>query len=109
MGDSAHAPSSSSGQGASIAAESAIELAQCLRDIPEVSKAFGAYERLRRPRVQRIAAYGARQNNHKTLGPIAKALMRVLLPLAMRTFMNPQKTLGWMHGYQIDWGKTRAA
>jgi 2-polyprenyl-6-methoxyphenol hydroxylase-like FAD-dependent oxidoreductase len=109
VGDSAHAPSSSSGQGASIAAESAIELAQCLRDIPEVSKGFGAYERLRRPRVQRIAAYGARQNSHKTVGPIAKALMRVLLPLAMRTFMKPQKTLGWMHGYQIDWGKTRAA
>jgi 2-polyprenyl-6-methoxyphenol hydroxylase-like FAD-dependent oxidoreductase len=106
VGDSAHAPSSSSGQGASIAAESAIELAQCLRDLPDVSNAFGVFERLRRPRVQRIAAYAARQNNQKTVGPIAKALMSLLMPLAMRTFMKPEKTFGWMHGYQIDWQKT---
>ena len=34
VGDSAHAPSSSSGQGASLAIESAIVLARCLRDLP---------------------------------------------------------------------------
>jgi hypothetical protein len=56
--------------------------------------------------VQRIAAYAARQNNQKTAGPIVKALMSLLMPLAMRTFMKPEKTFGWMHGYQIDWKKT---
>ncbi|WP_172457040.1 FAD-dependent monooxygenase, partial [Nocardia farcinica] len=35
VGDAVHAPSNSSGQGASLAIESAIELARCLRDIPE--------------------------------------------------------------------------
>jgi len=55
VGDSVHAPSSSSGQGASLAIESAIELSRCLRDIPDVTAAFTAYERLRRDRVEKIA------------------------------------------------------
>jgi 2-polyprenyl-6-methoxyphenol hydroxylase-like FAD-dependent oxidoreductase len=50
IGDAVHAPSPSSGQGASLAVESAIELARCLRDIPEPGSAFAAYERARRPR-----------------------------------------------------------
>lgn len=33
-GDAVHAPSSSSGQGVSLTAESAVELARCLRDLP---------------------------------------------------------------------------
>jgi 2-polyprenyl-6-methoxyphenol hydroxylase-like FAD-dependent oxidoreductase len=33
VGDAVHAPSNSSGQGASLAIESAIELARCLRDL----------------------------------------------------------------------------
>ena len=52
VGDSAHAPSNSSGQGASLAIESAVQLARCLRDLPDVATAFAAYERLRRPRVE---------------------------------------------------------
>ena len=34
VGDAAHAPSPSSGQGASMALEDAVELARCLRDVP---------------------------------------------------------------------------
>ena len=34
VGDAVHAPSNSTGQGASLAMESAIELARCLRDRP---------------------------------------------------------------------------
>jgi 2-polyprenyl-6-methoxyphenol hydroxylase-like FAD-dependent oxidoreductase len=105
VGDSAHAPSSSSGQGASLAAESAIQLARCLRDIPDVATAFAAYERLRRPRVEKVAAYAAKQNNRKVSGPIAKALMSVLMPIAMKTFLTPEKMFGWMHSYRIDWNR----
>ena len=35
IGDAAHAPSPSSGQGASMATEDAVVLAKCLRDLPE--------------------------------------------------------------------------
>jgi 2-polyprenyl-6-methoxyphenol hydroxylase-like FAD-dependent oxidoreductase len=103
VGDSAHAPSSSSGQGASLAAESAVQIARCLRDIDHLPAAFAAYEQLRRPRVEKVTAYAAKTNRNKTAGPIAKALMSLLMPLAMKTFMRPEKTIGWMHGYKIDW------
>ncbi|MDF2746843.1 MAG: FAD-dependent pyridine nucleotide-disulfide oxidoreductase, partial [Propionibacteriaceae bacterium] len=44
IGDAAHAPSPSSGQGASIALEDAVVLAQSLRDHADVPAAFAAYE-----------------------------------------------------------------
>lgn len=103
VGDAAHAPSSSSGQGASLAAESAVELARCLRDCADYSSAFRAYEDLRRSRVSRIAAFGARSNNNKVAGPIARAIMSVVMPLAMKTVFKPEKMFGWMHGHHIDW------
>jgi 2-polyprenyl-6-methoxyphenol hydroxylase-like FAD-dependent oxidoreductase len=103
VGDSAHAPSSSSGQGASLAVESAIQLARCLRDLPDVSTAFAAYEHLRRSRVEKVAAFAAKQNNNKVAGPVARALMSLVMPVAMKTFLTPQKMFGWMHGYRIAW------
>jgi len=103
VGDSAHAPSSSSGQGASLALESSVELARCLRDCETPSGAFAAYERLRRPRVEAIAAAAARTNNQKAAGPIAKLVMNALLPIALKTFMSPRRMFGGTHGYRIDW------
>ncbi|MFC9437686.1 FAD-dependent oxidoreductase [Nocardia sp. NPDC057030] len=103
VGDSAHAPSSSSGQGASLAIESAIELARCLRDIPDPATAFAAYEHLRRPRVEDISDNAAKTNNGKTSGPIAKAVFGLVMPLATRTFLQPEKMFGPVHRYVIDW------
>jgi len=103
VGDSAHAPSSSSGQGASLAIESAVELARCLRDIPDVAGAFVAYERLRRSRVEQVAARAAKTNHSKTLGPVARTLMRLMMPIATKTFMSPERTLGTEQRHRIDW------
>ncbi|GLW64318.1 FAD-dependent oxidoreductase [Actinomadura rubrobrunea] len=103
VGDAAHAPSPSSGQGASLAVESAVQLARCLRDLPDVPSAFAAYERLRRSRVEKIAARAAKTNNTKTLGPVATTFMRLLMPIATRTFLSAEKTLGPEQRYRIDW------
>lgn len=103
VGDAAHAPSSSSGQGASLAMESAIQLARCLRDLPDLTTAFLAYERLRRPRVEKVAADAAKTNNRKASGPVAKALFSLLMPIAMKTFFTPEKMFGSLHGYRINW------
>jgi 2-polyprenyl-6-methoxyphenol hydroxylase-like FAD-dependent oxidoreductase len=103
VGDSAHAPNHSSGQGVSLAVESAVELARCLRDIADPAAAFAAYEHLRRPRVTRIAAQAARTNQRKAAGPIASALMTLLMRVAVKTFATPEKMFGWVHGYRIDW------
>ena len=105
-GDSAHAPSSSSGQGASLAIESAIVLARCLRDLPH-DQAMVAYETLRRPRVERVIKETTRKNSGKTAGPVG----RVLFALAMRIFTKlakPEK-MAWMFDYRIDWDAPVAA
>jgi 2-polyprenyl-6-methoxyphenol hydroxylase-like FAD-dependent oxidoreductase len=109
VGDSAHAPSSSSGQGVSLALESSLELARCLRDLPDVSTAFHSYERLRRPRVEKIAANAAKTNNRKASGLIAKAIMNVLMPIALKTFLTPERMFGWAHAHRIDWDQVVTA
>lgn len=103
VGDAAHAPSSSSGQGASLAAESAVQLARCLRDLPDAPSAFAAYEALRRPRVEKVAARAARTNGAKGFGPVASAVMGVVMPLATRTFLTPERMLGAEQRHHIDW------
>ena len=103
VGDSVHAPSSSSGQGASQAVESAVQLARCLRDLPDPQSAFAAYERLRRERVEKVIDRGGKTNDSKTMGPFAKAMMKLMMPVMMKTFLNPEKTLGPEQRYRIDW------
>ncbi|MBF6168092.1 FAD-dependent monooxygenase [Streptomyces gardneri] len=102
VGDAVHAPSNSSGQGASLAIESAVQLARCLRDLP-APEAFAVYERLRRDRVEGIAARAAKINHSKTPGPVARRVMRLLMPLMAKTVMKPEKTMGPEQRYRIDW------
>lgn len=98
IGDAAHAPSPTSGQGASLAMEDAVILAQCLRDFPTHTEAFATYERLRRQRVERIVAEGARQSNNKIPG----FLRDLMMPLIFKFFVT-EKALSWMHDHRIDW------
>jgi 2-polyprenyl-6-methoxyphenol hydroxylase-like FAD-dependent oxidoreductase len=102
VGDAAHAPSPTSGQGASMAAEDAVVLAKCLRDLPDVPQALAAYERLRRRRVERIVADGARTGRSKTQGPVGRALSAVMLPLVFR-FLVTEKSRAWIYGHHLDW------
>ncbi|GIJ27692.1 FAD-dependent oxidoreductase [Micromonospora qiuiae] len=108
VGDAVHAPSNSSGQGASLAVESAVQLARCLRDLPDVPAAFGAYERLRRARVEGIAARAARINHAKAPGPVGRVVLPVMMRLLMKVAMKPEKTLGAEQRYAIDWAASAA-
>ncbi|MFI6867851.1 FAD-dependent monooxygenase [Nocardia sp. NPDC050406] len=101
-GDAIHAPSNTSGQGASLAIESAIELARCLRDIADPTTAFATYEAMRRPRVEAVAARVARMNQTKAAGPIARKAMYLFMPLMFKA-MNPEKTFGAEQRFRIDW------
>ncbi|MEV6325148.1 FAD-dependent monooxygenase [Nocardia sp. NPDC051787] len=102
VGDAVHAPSNSSGQGASLAIESAVQLARCLRDLP-APEAFAVYERLRRGRVEGVAARAAKINHSKTPGPVTRKMMQLLAPIMVKTVMNPEKTMGPEQRYRIDW------
>jgi 2-polyprenyl-6-methoxyphenol hydroxylase-like FAD-dependent oxidoreductase len=101
-GDAVHAPSNSTGQGASLAIESAIQLARCLRDLPDPGSAFAAYEGLRRERVEKITRRGARTNSAKTPGPVGRRIMQTVMPLFFKV-MNFEKTIGPEQRYSIDW------
>jgi 2-polyprenyl-6-methoxyphenol hydroxylase-like FAD-dependent oxidoreductase len=101
LGDAAHPTSPSSGQGASMAIESAVQLARCLRDLP-VPQAFVAYEGLRRARVERIIKMAERTNSDKAAGPVARVLRDVLMPVAMRLLASPEK-FAWQFDHPIDW------
>jgi 2-polyprenyl-6-methoxyphenol hydroxylase-like FAD-dependent oxidoreductase len=102
VGDAAHAPSPTSGQGASMAAEDAVVLAKCLRDLPDLPRALAAYEQLRRRRVERIVAQGARSSSSKTPGPVGRVVRDLLLPLVFK-FLVTDKSLAWMYDHHIDW------
>ncbi len=102
VGDAVHAPSNSTGQGASLAIESAIQLARCLRDLPDAETAFAAYEGLRRARVEKITKRGARINHAKAPGPVVRRMMQLMMPVMFK-MMNPEKTMGWEQRYTIDW------
>jgi FAD-dependent urate hydroxylase len=108
LGDAAHATSPSSGQGASLAMEDAVVLAQCLRDLSPHEAAFAAYERLRRPRVERVVRASARVSNAKVAGPVGRALRDALMPLALR-FVATSTSQAWLHGYHLEWNSTVAA
>jgi FAD-dependent urate hydroxylase len=98
IGDAAHAPTPTSGQGASLSMEDGVLLGQCLRDLPDPARAFARFEALRRPRVENITRQAARVNNSKVPGPV----IRALLPAIMKMIANSkQATAPFRH--HIDW------
>jgi FAD-dependent urate hydroxylase len=102
IGDAAHATAPSSGQGASMAIEDAVVLARCMRDLPNTGQAFAAYERLRRARVERIVAHGAKTSNSKAAGPVGRVLRDLMMPLILKRVARGE-SLAWMHDYHIEW------
>lgn len=107
IGDAAHAPAPSSGQGASMAAEDAVVLAKALRDERSIGDALAAYERGRRPRVEKIVRWGAQSSSSKTPGAFGRLLRDALLPVALR-FLVTDRALAWMYDYRVSWDEPMA-
>lgn len=102
IGDAAHAPSPSSGQGASLSIEDAVVLAQCLRDLPDPAAAFARFEAARRPRVEAIIKWAARINNSKAAGPIGRVIRDAMMPTILKMTAN-SKSLRDAYDFHIDW------
>jgi 2-polyprenyl-6-methoxyphenol hydroxylase-like FAD-dependent oxidoreductase len=62
-----------------MALEDSVVLAQCLRDLPGAPAAFGAYEALRRERVERLVATSAGQTS--------------------------DADRNWLYGHHIEWDR----
>ncbi|MFF5175545.1 FAD-dependent oxidoreductase [Micromonospora sp. NPDC000089] len=104
IGDAAHTAAPSSGQGAAMAFEDAVQLARCLRDLPDVPAAFAAYEGLRRRRVEKVVAQGRRVSSTKVAGPVGRAFRDLALPLfARRTARDDGASMAWLYDHHIDW------
>ncbi|WP_432478846.1 FAD-dependent oxidoreductase [Nocardioides sp. GXQ0305] len=102
VGDAAHAPAPSSGQGASMALEDAVELARCLRDVPSgVEDAFAAYEALRRERVERIVEAGARSSSSKVPGRVGRVVRDAMLRLVFR-YVVTDRSVAWMSDHRVS-------
>ncbi|WP_206051119.1 FAD-dependent oxidoreductase [Nocardioides speluncae] len=109
LGDAAHAPSPSSGQGASLSIEDAVVLAQSLRDQPDRASALARFEALRRPRVEKIIKQAARVNSSKAATGLSRVLRDLMLPVVVRLAGNAQN---WVYDFHLDWtddGSTHAA
>jgi 2-polyprenyl-6-methoxyphenol hydroxylase-like FAD-dependent oxidoreductase len=102
VGDAAHAASTSSGQGASMAMESAVTLGRCLRDCADPPAAFTAYERLRRERVAKIIAHGAKSASSKAAGPFSALMRDTFMRIGLKYFYKPESTDAWLLGHHIQ-------
>ncbi|SLF47574.1 FAD-dependent oxidoreductase [Mycobacteroides abscessus] len=103
IGDAAHATAPSAGQGASMALEDAVILAQCLRDCPDIHTSFATFEALRRKRVERIVRYGTRSANVKAAGPLGRVIRDLLLPIVFRRqAYEGGRSMTWLQGHHID-------
>ncbi|GGM68429.1 FAD-dependent oxidoreductase [Longimycelium tulufanense] len=93
VGDAAHASSPAAGMGASLAIEDGVILALCLRDLPDTEQALQAYERLRRPRAERLIAASAQLGKRATPPSGAQHITPETRP------SNPT----WPCEHHIDW------
>ncbi|MBF8191908.1 FAD-dependent monooxygenase [Nonomuraea sp. K274] len=102
IGDAAHAPTPTSGQGASLSIEDGVVLAKCLRDLPTPKQAFATFEKLRRPRVENIIKVANSINNNKAPGPIGAAIRDAFTPIIMKLTSN-SKFMMSQYDYHIEW------
>ncbi|WP_308797800.1 FAD-dependent monooxygenase [Agromyces silvae] len=84
VGDAAHAVSPSSGQGASLAIEDAVVLADHLRDAPDATTAFRAYSRDRKDRAERIVRFGRQIGARKASSAAGSIFRDATLGLFLR-------------------------
>jgi FAD-dependent urate hydroxylase len=105
IGDAAHAVSPSTGQGVSLACEDAVTLALCLRDEINVDAALTRYAKVRRDRVDRVTAWGAKMGANKSVGPVGRVIRDLVLPHILARGSTPEamRKQAWLFDHHIDW------
>jgi 2-polyprenyl-6-methoxyphenol hydroxylase-like FAD-dependent oxidoreductase len=101
IGDAAHAALPSAGQGASLAFADAVVLARCLRDVPEVTRAFATFGSLRRERVEKVVEQARRTSGQK--GPtnaVSRAVRDQVLPFFLKLAAGQARKAA---AFRVDW------
>jgi salicylate hydroxylase len=95
VGDAAHPVGA--GQGASMAIEDAIALAQQLQCGGSVAAALAGFDEVRRARVGKMAKSAAANRDAKTAGPVAARLREMIMPLVFSRVY--ERATGWLYDY----------
>ncbi|MEV8606865.1 FAD-dependent monooxygenase [Amycolatopsis sp. NPDC051373] len=101
IGDAAHATSPAAGQGASMAIEDAVTLAQCLRDVAPAA-ALSTFEALRRSRVEAVVAQGKRNGDDKSPGFFGRVVRDFFIRRTIRN-AGGEDPNAFMWNHRIDW------
>ncbi|GAA4592355.1 2-polyprenyl-6-methoxyphenol hydroxylase-like FAD-dependent oxidoreductase [Actinoplanes octamycinicus] len=101
VGDAAHAMAPTSGQGASQALEDAVVLGHSLRGRVPIGAGLTAYEKARRPRVEKVAAHGRRGNSSKVQGPVGAAIRDAMMPLVFRLLQRKGDPQAWIFEHRL--------
>ncbi len=101
IGDAAHATAPHIGQGASLALEDTLVLAQCIRDFADLQTAFARFQSLRQARVQAIIQQARKVGDSKTVPNRFQQFFRdLLLPFFVKL---EARKMDWVYGYRVDW------
>jgi FAD-dependent urate hydroxylase len=84
VGDAAHATSPNMAQGAAMALEDALVLAECLADVAPIPRALAAFESRRHPRTDWVRTQTHRRDRTRKLPASARNI--VLLTVGPRLF-----------------------
>ncbi|WP_457032149.1 FAD-dependent monooxygenase [Kitasatospora sp. P5_F3] len=93
VGDAAHPVGA--GQGASMALEDAVVLAQVLSR----GGSLAEYEQLRRDRIGRMLKAAAANRDAKTAGPVGRRVNDLVLPLVFRHFYG--RSTSWLYTHEL--------
>jgi len=100
IGDAAHALAPHAAQGAAMAVEDAVLLAKLIHHVPDTGKALALFEKVRRPRLARVALRG--QFNHfawQVGGPAA--FVRDVI-LRLRPGEKLAADFDWLYGHDVE-------
>ncbi|NOT74918.1 MAG: FAD-dependent monooxygenase [Cyclobacteriaceae bacterium] len=100
IGDAAHATAPHIGQGASLALEDTLVLANFLHKYYDVSNAFHQFQELRQSRVEKIVQQARKVGDTKTAPNKFQQFFRdLLLPIFLK---SEAKKMDWVYSYKVS-------
>ncbi|WP_216211030.1 FAD-dependent monooxygenase [Amycolatopsis aidingensis] len=103
IGDAAHAVPPATEQGAALALEDAVVLAQCLRDADDPQHALRVFEGVRRERVERVVARGAGRTAQRRRMPRWLAQRKRDQAIARAAQNGAMAPPSWLHDHHLEW------